>query len=222
MFTCFSCRAIHIEVTSSMETDTFLLALRQFIARRGNVRSITSDNGTNYFVGAKNELVKALNEMDQKKITQFLLNLGTGWLVWKRNPPVASHMGSVWERQIRTDRTVFSSLLKTHSESLNDDSLQTLMTEVEAIVNSRPLTVETLSDINSLQPLSPSQLLTMKSKVVMPPTGSFSRPDLYDRKRWRRVQHIANESLVKMAKRIPIKLTSKMQIEQGSKKLPRR
>ena len=67
------------------------------------------------------------------------------------------------------------------------------MTEVEAIVNSRPLTVETLSDINSLQPLSPSQLLAMKSKVVMPPPGSFSRPDLYNRKRWRRVQHIANE-----------------------------
>ena len=131
------------------------------------MRSITSDNGTN-FVGAKNELVKAFNEMDQKKITQFLLNLGTDWLVWKRNPPAASHMGGVWERQIRTAITVISSLLKTHSESINGESLQTLMTEVEAIVNSRPLTVETLSDINSLQPLSQSQLLTMKSKVVMP------------------------------------------------------
>ena len=42
-------------------------------------------------------------------------------------------------------------------------------------------------------PLSPANLLTMKSKVIMPPPGRFDRPDIYSRKRWRRVQHIANE-----------------------------
>ena len=48
-----------------MEADSFILALRQFIARHGNVRSITSGNGTN-FVGADNELKKVFNEMNHQ------------------------------------------------------------------------------------------------------------------------------------------------------------
>ena len=67
------------------------------------------------------------------------------------------------------------------------------MAEVESIINSRPLTVETLSDINSQIPLSPSNLLTMKTNVVMCPPGVFTKPDLYSRRRWRCVQHIADE-----------------------------
>ena len=61
------------------------------------------------------------------------------------------------------------------------------MIEVEAIVNSRPLAVEVEAAI------SPSNLLTMKSKVVMPPPGSFGTVDLYSKRRWRGIQHITNE-----------------------------
>ena len=67
------------------------------------------------------------------------------------------------------------------------------MIETEAIVNSRPLTIETAADGTSEASISPSNLLTMKSKVIMPPSGSFGRPDLYSRRRWRRIQHIADE-----------------------------
>ena len=86
-----------------------------------------------------------------------------------------------------------ASHLKTHGTSLNDESLRTLLVEVEAIVNSRPLTTELLNDVNSLIPLSPMNLLTMKSKVVMPPPGVFTAPDVYSQKYWRRVQHISNK-----------------------------
>ena len=64
--------------------------------------------------------------------------------------------------------------------------------EVEAIVNSHPLTYNTLSD-DTIEPLSPNNLLTMKTKVVLPPPGVFQREDVYCRKRWRAVQHLANE-----------------------------
>ena len=191
LFTCLSCRGVHIEVASSLETDTFILALRRLIARRGNVRFMRSDNGTN-FVGANRELRKAISEMDNEKINVFMNEHGGEW-VWKFNPPAASHFGGVWERQIRSARDILSALLKTHSSSLDDESLTTLMTEVEAIINSRPLTTETLSDGTSPKPICPSNLLTMKSSVVMPPPGEFTRCDLYSRRRWRRVQHIANE-----------------------------
>ena len=188
----FASRAVHIEVANAMDTDSFIQALRRFIARRGTVRSIRSDNRTN-FVGASNELKKVLDEMNQEQIRQHLLKSGTDWVKWQKNPPGASHMGSIWESQIRSARTILEALLKTHGSSLNDENLRTLITETEAIINSRPLTVETLSDVNSEMPLSPSHLLTMKTEVVLPPPGTFSRPDIYSRRRWRRVQHIASK-----------------------------
>ena len=84
-------------------------------------------------------------------------------------------------------------LLRTHSNSFNEESLNTLFLEVEAIINSRPLVVETIDNVNIEVALSPSHLLTMKSKVVMPPPGAFRKPDLYCRRRWRKVLHICNE-----------------------------
>ena len=173
-----------------METDSFILALRRFIGRRGPVRCIRSDNGGN-FVGADGEMQKALKEMDQYKIRQFLLERSCDWIKWERNPPLSSHMGGVWERQIRSVRSVLSSLLKEHASRLNDESLHTLFVEVEAIVNSRPLTVESLSD-PTMKPLTPNHLLTMKSKVVLPPPRVFQKADVYCRKRWRQVQYLAN------------------------------
>ena len=67
------------------------------------------------------------------------------------------------------------------------------MAEVERIMNSRPLTVETLSDVTSYKPLRPSDLLIMKLKFVPPPASKFQKEDLYTRKHWRRVQHLVNE-----------------------------
>ena len=94
------------------------------------------------------------------------------------------------KRQIRSARLILSSLSKTHGTSPNGESLRTLLIEVAEIVNSRPLTTDLLSDVNSMMPLSPINLLTLKSRVVMPPPGVFTAPGIYCRKHWRRVQHI--------------------------------
>ena len=192
IFTCLSSRAAHLEAVQNMETDSFIQALRRFIARRGNIRLINFDNGTN-FVGAKSELQRSLSEMDEDKISHFLQNGGTDWVTCKNNPQSGSHMGGVWERQIKSARVILSALLKQQGTSLNDESLITLLTEVESVVNSRPLTVETFSDIGSEAPLNPINLLTMKSSVVLPSPGDLKQPHLYSRRRWRRIQHIAKE-----------------------------
>ena len=63
--------------------------------------------------------------------------------------------------------------------SLDKESLSTLFTEVEVIVNSRPMVVETIIDVKSEVVISPSHILTMKSKVIMPTPGVFGKPDLY-------------------------------------------
>ena len=62
LFTCLSSRAVHIECTCSLETDSFIQALCRFVARRGNIRVLRSDNGSN-FVGAQKELEKAYKEI---------------------------------------------------------------------------------------------------------------------------------------------------------------
>ena len=100
-------------------------------------------------------------------------------------------MGGIWEHQIRTARTILDALLKTCSYSLSDENFRALLAETEGIINFRPLTVETLSDVNSQIPLSPSNLLTQKTSVILPPPGNFDRPDLYSQPRWRQIQHIA-------------------------------
>ena len=102
-------------------------------------------------------------------------------------------MGGVWERQIRLLRNVLSSLLQDNGGQLDDESLRTLMCETEAIVNSWPLTVNNLTDPDSLSPLTLIHLLTMKTKVLLSPPGVFQSADLYSRKRRRRVQHLAND-----------------------------
>ena len=193
VFTCLGCRAIHLEIVNNMDTDSFILALRRFIGRRGPVRHIRSDNGGN-FVGANNEMMKAMKEIDHQRVRDFLMKNSCDWewVEWERNPADASHMGGVWERQIRTIKSVLSPLLTEHASRLNDESLRTLFVEVEAIVNSRPLCSESLSD-ESIEPLTPNHLLTMKTKVVLPPPGVFQRADVYCRKRWRAVQYLANE-----------------------------
>ena len=192
LFTCLASRAMHIETADTLETDSFIYALRRFVARRGPVREIRSDQGTN-IVGAERELKKALDELDHSAIQRSLSrDFNADWIIqWKQNPPAASHMGGVWERQIQSVRSTLSALMRNHGHTLDDESFRTLLAEVECIINSRPLTVPS-SDPEDLDPLTPNHILTMKSRVVMPPPGNFQKADLYLRKRWKRVQYLSN------------------------------
>ena len=193
LFTCMASRAIHVEVVATMSTDSFINALRRFVSLRGAVRRIRSDQGTN-FVGASNELKCALKEIDDTRVREYFNEHDCEFMF---NPPHASHQGGVWERQIRNVRAILTTLLNENSTQLDDDGLRTLMSEAAAIVNSRPLTTETLNDPTSLAPLTPNHLLTLKSSVLPPPPGNFQRPDLYSRRRWRRVQYLAEQFWVR-------------------------
>ena len=73
--------------------------------------------------------------MDKNKINYFLMEPGREWSIWKHNPLTASNMGGVWEWQIRSARSILPALLKQHRESLNDESLRTLLVEAERIIN---------------------------------------------------------------------------------------
>lgn len=185
LFTCLCSRAVHIELLDDMTSDAFINALRAFIALRGNVRQLRSDQGTN-FVGARGEFVEAVKSMDP----ECLKRLGCEFVM---NTPSASHMGGAWERQIRTIRSVLTSILDQSSRQLDSSSLRTYLYEVMAIINSRPLTAHLLTDPAGPQPFTPNHILTMKSSIILPPPGDFVREDLYLRRRWRRDQYLAEE-----------------------------
>jgi hypothetical protein len=83
-------------------------------------------------------------------------------------------------------------LLQIRAAQFDDELLLTLMAEVTATINSRPIATVS-ADIDEPVPLSPSVLLTMKQKPLLAPPGVFVREDLYARKRWRRVQYLADQ-----------------------------
>ena len=84
-------------------------------------------------------------------------------------------------------------MLRNHGERLNDESLRTLLVGVEGIINSQPITCESIVDVNSIIPMSPMQLQSLKTRVVMPLPGTFQKEDMYCRRQWRRVQHLSHE-----------------------------
>ena len=96
--------------------------------------------------------------MNQQKIPQFLRANSFDVFEFKMNVPAASHMGDVWERQIRTARSILVNLLEQNGTQLDDESLRTLLCETAAIVNSRPLTTDT-----TLEHLTSNHLITMTS-----------------------------------------------------------
>ena len=132
---------------------------------------------------AKSELVRAVHEMGEARLHNFLLDRDCDWLKFKMNSPSASHRGGVWERQIPSFHAILCALLQSSGQQLDDESLRKLMCEAEAIVHSRPLATDGLTTPSSQEPLTPNHLLTMKSNVLLPPPGDFKRADLYSRKR---------------------------------------
>lgn len=85
-------------------------------------------------------------------------------------------MGGILERRIRTAWKTLEALLKTNDSSLNNEVPRTVIVETETTINSRPLIVETMSNINSEIPLPASHLLTMKTDFILPPPEIFLKP----------------------------------------------
>jgi len=188
LFTCLSSRAIHIEVISSMDTNAFKNALRRFFALRGTCKSIRSDQGTN-IIGAQNQ------DMDKVSLDELKSHCDKNGIEWKMNPPHASHFGGAWERKIGSVRRVLeAALLNLKGQPLTRDELATLMSEAAAIVNATPLW-ESSPDPNDPRPLTPAMLLTLKEEPHPPTDDDFTEQDVlaYGRKRWRRVQHLADQ-----------------------------
>ena len=175
VLTCITVRAIHIEVSHSLTTDSFLCALQRFISRRGISIKIYSDCETN-FVGAAKVLLNHLKHIDQERVQKFLSERE---IEWSFNPPPANHVGGAWERMIRSIRRILAALMTT--QTLTDEVQTTLMAEVEGIINSRSLVPVTMNSKND-EPLTPNHLLLLHGNPDLPP-GLFEKGDCYGKRR---------------------------------------
>ena len=185
ILTCFTTRAIHLEMLRSLHTDEFLNAMVRFFSRRGYPAKLFCDNAKT-FIGAKNELSKSLRELDSDKVRQFTRKLDIEWVF---KTPFASHHGGVWERLIRVIRRVLNALLHENSR-LTDDIFSTLLCQAEYIINSRPLT-KVSDDVDDDAVLTPNHMLMLGSNVPVP-LGNFDDADRY-RRRWRHVQYLCTQ-----------------------------
>ena len=177
-------RAIHLEVVPSLEMDDFINVLRLFIARRGTPREMRTDCGTN-FCGAEKELRQAIENWNANHIKENLAQRGITWIF---HPPHCPHFSGIWERLIKEIKRALKAILK--GILVTDHVLQTILAEVESILNSRPL-IRSSEDPRDSTAITPAHLLLQRSATVLPP-GDFTGDSVMSRKKWKQVQILDN------------------------------
>ncbi|XP_076389322.1 uncharacterized protein LOC143264752 [Megachile rotundata] len=174
IFVCFSTRAVHIEIVSDLTTDAFLAALRRFFSRRGKPSDIYSDNATN-FVGAKRELTEFhtyINDLNNSN--EIVESLANEQINWHFIPPRSPHFGGIWEAAVKSAKHHMTRVIG--NALLSFEGLLTFTTQIEAILNSRPLTPIS-SDPNDLTAITPSHFLIGESLMSVPDHDYANIPD---------------------------------------------
>ncbi|KAF0721510.1 Integrase catalytic domain-containing protein [Aphis craccivora] len=181
VFVCFATKAIHLEAVSALTTAAFMAALKRFMSRRGKPSRIWSDNGTN-FVGTRKELECYFRrQLTGRTISDELVEEGVQWVF---TPPAAPHFGGVWEAAVKSFKHHFVRVAG--AAILNFEELATLLAQIEACLNSRPLTAVS-SDPADLQALTPGHFLIGGPVLMLPETDYSEMPD-NRLKRWELVQ----------------------------------
>ncbi|XP_076135495.1 uncharacterized protein LOC143118304 [Alosa pseudoharengus] len=183
IFKCLTTRCLHLDLLGSLDVDAFLLALRRFRSRRGQPFEIWADRGTNFRAGDR-ELRECFQAMEPK-LQEHLANQQ---ISFNFHPPGAPHFGGVWEREIRSIKNALRVILgkQTTSEAV----LQTVLIEVEGIMNSKPLGYLSSNAADS-DPVTPN-LLLMGRRDASLPQAMFANSKLLGRRKWRHSQMLAD------------------------------
>ncbi|XP_047032787.1 uncharacterized protein LOC124639459 isoform X2 [Helicoverpa zea] len=179
IFVCLAVKAVHIELVTDLTKEGYMAALSRFVARRGKPKSILSDNGTN-FVGTCNELQQFLQ---QSNISYEVAQRG---IEFTFAPPYSPHFNGIAEAAVRSTKHHLKRLLQlTH---FTYEEMVTCLTQIEAVLNSRPLTPLS-SDPLDFTVLTPSHFLIGRSLIAVP-HPQVSDVNIGRLERYHRVEHI--------------------------------
>ena len=163
VFICFATKA---EVVKDLTTEAFLSAMKRFVSRRGLPRDIHSDNGGN-FLGAKKDLQEFYQMLATTKMTEALRSFFLDNLVtWHTIPERAPHFGGLWEAAVKSAKYHLKRVVG--DQRLTYEELSIVTAQVEACLNSRPLTSSHSHSPDGVQPLTSGHLLIGKSMVAYP------------------------------------------------------
>ncbi len=164
IFICFATKAVHLELASNLSTASFMGALKRFIATRGLCKKIVSDNGTN-FVGANSELHE-LYEMLHHSTTsdEIQLMCQRDKIEWSFAPPGSPHFGGLYEAAVKSAKFHLRRIIT--NVNLTYEELCTIIKQVEAVLNSRPLIPIPSSD--PVEVLTPGHFLTGRPLTAIP------------------------------------------------------
>ncbi|XP_062713961.1 uncharacterized protein LOC134290779 [Aedes albopictus] len=187
LFVCFATKAVHLELVSELSTSAFLATLRRFISRRGRPSDIHSDNGKN-FEGASNDITQLYDmlaeETFQAEIVSTCAAEGT---TWHFTPPKAPHFGGLWESAIKVAKKHLYRQIGTTRLSYED--MSTVLAQVEAIMNSRPL-LPMNEDPDDLAALTPGHFLVGTSLLALPDPDFRTIPTSQLDHYWKLQSHI--------------------------------
>ena len=180
VFVALAVKAVHLELVSDLTSSAFVACLRRFIARRGKPSSIWSDHGSN-FVGASGELSELMAFLRQQKtnvdISEFCSSQG---IEWSFIPERVPHFGGLWESAVKSMKTHLRRI--TGDARLTFEELSTILTQVEACLNSRPLTPLPCEG-DGIEALTPGHFLIGRPLESLPdPPASFQQISL--QRRW--------------------------------------
>ncbi|XP_042912542.1 uncharacterized protein [Parasteatoda tepidariorum] len=171
IFVCFVTKAIHLELVTELSSQAFIATLKRFFSRRGKSSILYSDNATN-FVGSNNELQRlfSLVKNPNKSLCNYMSHEN---IKWKFLPPRSPNFGGLWEAGVRS----FKYHLKTvvGDKKLTYEDFLTVTTQIESVLNSRPLTPLS-SDANDLSVLTPGHFLIGRpfTSIVEPDATNVS------------------------------------------------
>lgn len=172
IFICFTTRAVHVELVSELSSEAFLNAFKRFVSRRGLCSNIFSDNGTN-FVGSKNELLRLGQVVKNSLTNKYAIYFSEHNIKWHFIPARSPHHGGLWEAAVRSFKFHLKRVLgDTH---LDFEHFYTILTQVEAILNSRPL-IPLTNDPTDLEVLTPAHFLIGGSLVAVPQSDDTTVP----------------------------------------------
>ncbi|XP_049878925.1 uncharacterized protein LOC126375884 [Pectinophora gossypiella] len=184
VFICFSTKAIHLELVGNLTSNHFLLALRRFISRRGKPVNLYSDNGTS-FVGAYKDISNFL-KANCNCLGESVSNDG---ITFHFIPSYTPHFGGLWEAGVKSTKYHLVRVLG--NCHLTYEELNTTLTQIEAILNSRPLTPLS-SNPADCTPLTPGHFLIGRPLTCLPQPDHQDRP-IHSLSRFQRIEQLRHQ-----------------------------